>query len=333
MMKHVKCFSLKYLVRYVLVAGVLSTIAGAQQTLQLSPYPGTNCTTSGSPILTCQWANSSGCVMKQLDTPNPAAPAKCPSNASIEYFISDDGTFQTWEIDTCVSQITVDDGCTIVTSPGDLFTHTFQYISDGGGGGGGTCVVGGHFVPDCPSPIIVDTKREGFHLTPASGGVRFDIRADGHPIQIAWTAAGFSNGFLALDRNHNGIIDDGTELFGNFTQQPKSSTPNGFLALAEFDKPENGGNGDGIIDEHDAVFSHLVIWIDENRDGISQPAELHTLPEMGIYSLTFQYKQSMRLDEFGNLFRYKANVNPGVNGGDSDPGRWAVDVFLTTTPK
>ena len=191
---------------------------------------------------------------------------------------------------------------------------------------------------DClPSPILIDTEGEGFHLTSAGNGVTFDIRGDGHPIRIGWTAPGFHNAFLALDRNGNGAIDSGLELFGNFTQQPPSRHKNGFLALAEFDKLENGGNGDGLIDERDAVFSRLVLWIDENHDGISQPNELHKLSEFGIYSLTLSYFESRKQDEFGNQFRYRARINPDQKHRDSrdetksgEPGRWAYDVFFTT---
>jgi hypothetical protein len=189
----------------------------------------------------------------------------------------------------------------------------------------------------CTTPIIIDTEGEGFHLTSAENGVTFDIRGDGHPIRLAWTALGYHNAFLALDRDGSGTITSGKELFGNVTPQPQSATPNGFLALAEFDKPENGGNGDGVIDEKDAVFSQLVLWIDENHDGISQTSELHKLSEFGIHSLSISYFESRKTDEFGNQFRYKARVNPRKEDRDSrdenasgEVGRWAYDVFFVT---
>jgi hypothetical protein len=185
--------------------------------------------------------------------------------------------------------------------------------------------------PTC-SPIIVDTRGEGFPLTSAAAGVRFDITGTGQPIQLAWTERGSHDAFLTLP-GPDGLVHNGKELFGNFTPQPPSEHPNGFLALAQFDKPENGGNGDGVIDNGDAVFSRLRLWIDENHDGVCQINELHTLPELGVFSLALKYRESRRTDDFGNQFRYKARVNPDPSEGESDVGRWTYDVFLTTTNK
>jgi len=175
---------------------------------------------------------------------------------------------------------------------------------------------------------VIDTDDKGFDLTDKANGVVFDIYANGHPVQVSWTGMGSRNAWLALDRNGNGRIDSAAELFGDHTPQPPTDHPNGFLALAVFDKPENGGNGDGIIDKRDAVFSQLLLWIDENHDGISQPNELHHLPELGVYSLALKYTESRRTDRYGNMFRYKAAVNPDPQDGHSEDGRWTYDVFL-----
>lgn len=175
-----------------------------------------------------------------------------------------------------------------------------------------------------PSPIVIDLDHSGFSLTSAATGVTFDMFADGVPLQMSWLDAASTNAFLVLDRNGNGKIDNGEELFGNLTPQPASASPNGFIALAEYDKPANGGNGDGRIDQHDAVFSTLRLWRDANHNGQSEPSELRPLTGV-LRAIDLNYKESKRTDQFGNEFRYRAKVYD-VNGVQG--GRWAWDVFL-----
>lgn len=129
---------------------------------------------------------------------------------------------------------------------------------------------------------------------------------------------------MALDRNGNGFIDDFSELFGDLTPQPPSSHPNGYTALAVFDDPLNGGNGNGAIDPGDAVYRHLLVWIDSNHDGISQPNELHPLSELGIFRISLKHQLSSFVAGNGNAFRYRAAI--WDDAGQSHDA--CYDVFL-----
>jgi hypothetical protein len=190
-------------------------------------------------------------------------------------------------------------------------------------------------VPDCfcdypfqndpGSPVLVDVNGDGFSLTDAAGGVQFDLNGDGVRERLSWTAPGADDAWLALDRDGSGSIESGRELFGNFTPQPESAHKNGFLALAEYDRPGSGGDGDGRIDGRDAVFASLRAWRDANHNGVSEARELHALPSLDIARLHLDFKESKRTDEHGNRFLYRAKIDDAKG---AKVNRWAWDVFL-----
>lgn len=177
------------------------------------------------------------------------------------------------------------------------------------------------------SPLIVNLRSNTSNdqLTPAQDGVFFDINADGARDHVAWTKPNEPVGFLALDRNANGIVDDGSELFGTATiKRDGTRALNGFEALADFDE-----NGDARIDSSDAAYDRLLVWVDANHDGHSQPFELQTLSQAGIVSISTQYKESERIDRYGNRYRFAGSAFFSKMGPEIE--HRLFDVFLQRT--
>jgi hypothetical protein len=173
---------------------------------------------------------------------------------------------------------------------------------------------------------------EGIHFTSLKNGVKFDLNGDGKPLYLSWTDPNYHNAWLALDRNHDGTIESVQELFGYLTEPQVASRDgqrNGWLALAVYDEPANGGNGDGVIDAKDAIYPELLLWIDSNHDGISQPDELHHLAEMGVTRIPLKYTHKSYTDDDGNNFRFENFVGiESLNNEDKLSRHQAWDVVL-----
>ena len=123
-------------------------------------------------------------------------------------------------------------------------------------------------------PIVIDLEGDGLTLT--SDRVAFDMLGDGTKQQSTWTR----EGFLALDRNGNGLVDSVSELMGNQSQCGDHLCYDGVSSLNALD-----GNKDGVLNSKDRIFSKLLVWVDANLDGGSQPTEVYSLDQKGIRSI------------------------------------------------
>lgn len=160
--------------------------------------------------------------------------------------------------------------------------------------------------PPCDDPLIISIKDAKYELTDTKGGVQFDLNGDGELEQIPWIA-GPDDAFIVLDRNSNGQIDDGRELFSHASPQIQSASPNGFLALGMFDDPLNGGDGDSKINSADEIFESLRLWVDRDIDGHTDPGELLTLDDVGLIEIELKYTDAdAHPDKHGNTFKYSA---------------------------
>lgn len=156
------------------------------------------------------------------------------------------------------------------------------------------------------SPLILDLNGDGVGTTDSSYPVQFDIDADGDLDLMGWTFREGEEAFLALDLNRNKRIDSGAELFGDATILPTGEVvDNGFDALAVYDRPEFGGNDDGVISSDDLIWSDLLLWVDSNHDGISQPRELRRLRHHGVVAIGLSYVELSELDGAANLHKFR----------------------------
>ncbi len=136
-------------------------------------------------------------------------------------------------------------------------------------------------------PIALDLDGDGIELTSHQFGAEFDITASGQAVTTAFVTGG--DAFLAMDRNGNGVIDDGSELFGD-----QRGAANGYAELMKLDS-----NKDGRIDRQDADFGRLLLFRD-NGNAKTEKGELMTLDQAGIAELGLGYK----------------NVNEAAAGGN-----------------
>lgn len=186
---------------------------------------------------------------------------------------------------------------------------------DGGGSDGCS--------PNC-TPIVINLGHGTIRLSGLDDPVEFDMNGDGFLETLSWTARGSDTAFLAYDRDWDGLITKGYELFGNFTpQHDPEGAPNGFKALATFDLDWLGGNEDGWMSAEDRYFGELRLWFDDNHDGVSQEHELFPLSDYGIEAIEVDPAEHRWRDRHGNEFRYSSRVR--FEGGRTTR---AVDVFL-----
>ncbi|MBK9443391.1 MAG: EF-hand domain-containing protein [Comamonadaceae bacterium] len=160
---------------------------------------------------------------------------------------------------------------------------------------------------------MLDLNDDGVKTQSIFSGVKFDIYANGQDVNTGWVSNG--DGLLVLDRNQDGVINDGSELFGSSTSLATGSkATDGYAALREFDI-----NQDGLISQDDAIYNELRVWVDSNSDGVSTAGEVNTLASLQITKIDLQTNLSSDYDN-GNLVGLTSSYQTadGVNHAAAD---------------
>ncbi|HYC93736.1 MAG TPA: hypothetical protein VEO54_31325 [Thermoanaerobaculia bacterium] len=157
-------------------------------------------------------------------------------------------------------------------------------------------------------PLILDLNGDGIITTSPSWPVSFDLDGDGVASNMAWTNPFTEEGFLWVDLSPNGRVDDGRELFGTGTMMPSGQpAPDGFQALAIYDRAAYGGNDDWWIDRSDRIWGRLRVWVDRNHDGISAQDEIAPIHAHGVLGIDVRMSGSRprTIDANGNTHLYQ----------------------------
>ena len=190
-------------------------------------------------------------------------------------------------------------------------------------------------------PLTLDLDGDGLETTgiAATNPIQFDHDGDGIKNGTGWVLS--DDAFLVLDKNGNGTIDSGRELFGDSTIKSNGQTAvDGFDALADLDSLSNGGNADGKISNLDSQFANLRLWRDLNQDGISQTGELFTLTQLNISSINVTKTANSQtlpngnqIADLGTFTRTDgATGNVGAVTGNMADINLASDTFHRTFP-
>lgn len=178
---------------------------------------------------------------------------------------------------------------------------------------------------DPSSPIVIDLNNDGFAFGGDENPVTFWIWPQFPFKQVLnWVIPYNDDAFLALDLNRNGAIDDGGELFGDGTVvwEENSYATNGLIALAQYDSLALGGNNDGILSPADYIWQDLLLWVDQDADGVSQADELIPLAQTDIIRWNLVADETDDRDLNGNWLRFK-----GTAESSNQTYHW-VDVYF-----
>ncbi|MEG0603464.1 MAG: calcium-binding protein [Acinetobacter sp.] len=173
-------------------------------------------------------------------------------------------------------------------------------------------------------PLVIDLNNDGAINTIAENGYQgalFDHDDDGFRTATGWVAPG--DGLLVRDKNNDGTINNGGELFGDNTLLANGEfAENGMEALADLD-----GNGDGILDSNDQAFNEIKVWQDLNSDGISTSDELFSLSDFDITSINLSSLTNVNNEVEGGIV--KNQINFTKSDGSSSI---IADVDFTNNP-